>query len=364
VSSSSFLVCVTTRVMSILSLAIVTVFPASAADEDAFFAGPSTMDQPSAEAYCVDNGGHLASINSQTELDAAAAVCSASAGDAQCWIGLELDAEGGNSGWSWTDGSALDFGFNSDGTPTHSIHPWSNHAPEGGGEECVRIVNLASDPTINDLGCNSQFIPLCEKSNDADCASIPIDAYLTTCSDEFAANELDIESLQSAQSEVTERLDAAETDISANSERIDGLADASDVVEGTLQSVQSDLDEVKADITANDGRMDALESAADARDDTVDSVQSDLEALESRLAEVESWKETVLTFSSAQASPGIADAVGAYGSVASADSKDTIITVLVVANVVLIIGCFVAAFAACFGTHRQTGYGKVFPAEN
>jgi len=176
---------------------------------------------------------------------------------------------------------------------------------------------------------------------------------------ESAADARD-DTIDSVQSD----LEAAETDISANSERIDGLADAADIVEGTLQSVQSELDAAKADITTNDGRMDALESAADARDDTIDSVQSDLEALESRLAEVESWKETVLTFSSAQASPGIADAVGTYGSVASAESKDAIIAVLVVANVVLIIGCFVAAFAACFGTHRQTGYGKVYPVEN
>jgi len=211
-----------------------------------------------------------------------------------------------------------------------------------------------------------------------------------------AENELAIDLLQSAQSEVTERLDAAETDISANSERIDGLANAADGVEGTLQSVQSELDAAKADITANGGRMDTLESTAEARDDTIDSVQSelealeseldtvkteitstadamdetfdsvqsDLDALESRLAEVESWKETVLTFSSAQASPGIADAAGTYGSAASAESKDTIIAVLVVANVVLIIGCFIAACAACVGTHRQTGYGKVYPVEN
>jgi len=264
------------RLVSILPLAMIAVFRASAADEDAFFTGPSTMDQSSAEAYCVDNGGHLASINSQMELDAARAVCVAAS--SSCWIGLHSDD--GNSGpWSWTDGSALDFGFNSDGTPTTGINPWDTGEPnDSGSEDCVEL--RGSSARYNDLECHGQLIPLCEKSQDADCASIPIDAYLTSCSDEFAANELDIESLQSAQSEVTERLDAAETAVSDNSERIDGLADAADAVEGTLQSVQSELDAAKADITTNDGRMDALESAADTRDDTIDSVQSDLEAAE------------------------------------------------------------------------------------
>jgi len=346
--------------MSIVPFAIIAVFRASAADEDTFFTGPSKMDWSSAEEYCVDNGGHLASINSQTEYDAAKAVCAAGSGS--CWLGLHSDD--GNSGpWSWTDGSPLDFGFNSDGTPTTGINPWNGGEPSHNGEDCVHMWDFFGYK-YNDVGCTGNYIPLCEIANEADCSSLPIDAYLTSCSDEFAANELDIESLQSAQSAATDRLDAAETGITANGERIDGLADAADVVDGTLQTVQSDLDAVKVDITTNDGRMDALESAANTMDDTIDSVQSDLEALESRLDEVEAWKETVLTFSSAQASPGITDAVKAYGGEASSESKDSIIAVLVLANVLLIVGCFVAAFAACFGAHRQTGYGKVFPAEN
>jgi len=163
----------------------------------------------------------------------------------------------------------------------------------------------------------------------ADCGSLPIDAYLSSCSDEFAANELEIESLQSAQTAATERLNVVEADVTANSERMDEFAITADTVEDTIESVQSDYD-----------------------------------GLVSRLEEIESWKETVITFSAAKSGPGLAETVGSHNGLVSPDDKNTIIVALVVANMLLIIGCFVAAFTACFGVQRQEGYGKVFPPEN
>ena len=119
------------------------------------------MDQPSAEAYCQDNGGHLAVINSQTELDAAAAVCAASS-LTLCWIGLQ--SEGDSLDWSRTDGSALDFGFNSDGTPTTGINPWYSGEPNSDGEDCIHMW-AHFGYQYNDATCSVGMIPLCEISN-------------------------------------------------------------------------------------------------------------------------------------------------------------------------------------------------------
>ena len=217
-----------------------------------------------------------------------------------------------------------------------------------------------------------------EPTRDTDCASIPIDSYLLKCSDVFQGSEIDRESLESAhwetnlevqtmksnlteiQSEVdavesrleeiqiaaTDRLDVVEADITASGERMDEFADAAD----TMQT----------GITANGERIDELANAADAVDETLESVQSDYDALVSRLEEIESWKETVITFSSAKGGPDRAETVGSYNGLASPDDKNTIIVALVVANVLFIIGCFVAAFTACFGAQRQVGYGKMF----
>jgi len=229
-----------------------------------------------------------------------------------------------------------------------------------------------------------------------DCASIPIDMFLTTCSDEFAANELDIETLQNAQSTTTERVDAMEmelaermdefadaaevmrTDITGNSQRMDGFDDTVDAVQtevtangeriSELQSAQTvaneRLDETETDIVGNGQRMDGF-------DDTVGAMQTNIGGLQSRLEELEAWKEYVNTFESESSARSQSAANLPVGHVAShnavtstsSEGKDTIIVALVVANVLLIIGCLVAAFAVCFGGKGAMGYGKMFPPE-
>lgn len=132
-----------------------------------YFTGPSALSQSSAEAYCQDNGGHLASIRTDDEFEASEAACAA-AGASICWIGLL--SEGGSSDWSWTDGStlALGFGFNCDGTPTTGSGPWAEGEPNdsGSNEDCGDLRNVGSeDVGFNDSPCSQEFIPLCQKSN-------------------------------------------------------------------------------------------------------------------------------------------------------------------------------------------------------
>jgi len=374
------------RVMPLLLLALPMV-SSVASDEDGYFAGPSTVSWSSADTYCQDNGGHLASVGTQEELDAAGDACMASivlGAERTCWIGLE--SAGGNLDWSWTDGSALGIGFNSDGSPTTSVSPWGTNEPNNDVENCVHIAgNGLSSYGWNDLTCTNLLIPICKLSEEANCAAIPIDKYLTSCSDEFAANELDIESLQSAQSAATESfmyfevaIDAMQVDISANDDRMDAFADAADTMQTDITTNGDRLDAfastgsaMQTDITANSDRMDEFADAADIVDQTLESVQSDYAALESRLEEIESWKGLVLTFSAKDvAGKQIADdadltrAVGWSAAMWSTENKDTLIVVLVLANVLLIVGCFVATFAACCGVQRQVRNGKPFASLN
>merc|ERR1719334_817430 len=146
---------------------------------------------------------------------------------------------------------------------------------------------------------------------------------------------------------------------------------------------------MQASIAANDERMDEFATAVDAVDETIESVQSAYDALESRLKEIEAWKKTVMgsEYESAQSvySARPLDILAALNgqekptmdkdkntdkdrdtekdnAVAWPQNNDTIIAVLVVANVLLIMGCFAAAFAV-FSSTRQVGYAKVNPPE-
>ena len=121
-----------------------------------------------------------------------------------------------------------------------------------------------------------------------------------------------------------------------------------------FSDVKLNLEAIDADTSVVNGRLDELEEAI-----------GRLDNLEEAVAEIEQWRETVSAFS-AQGVQGLADStkpigeVGSHGGLASPENKDTIIEALVVANVLLIIGCFVAAFTAC-GTQNKVGYGKVYP---
>jgi len=362
--------------MSILSLslyALVFVFILGTADDVdgyqelcveesglCYFADSSSpLTFVDARAYCVSMGGDLASIHSDDEdANVMAACLQFGSSGVYCWIGFSDQTSPNQTprDWSWTDGTVVDYVNWAGDTESHGAPSLD--------QQCINI----GDGKWWDYFCDREKGYVCQKddaiattiaasdpSSDANCASLPIDAYLTSCSDEFAANALDIESLQSAQTAMTERFDAAEETITANAE--ENAADLA-AVEATLQSVESDLAAVKVDISANDERVDEIVSAADAVDQT-------LELLEKRLAEVEVWKEMVVTFSSARATPGITEqgmAVGAYdfGGALSFTSKDIVIAVLVVVNAVLIVGLLCRE---C-GTQRRVDYAKVYASEN
>merc|ERR1712013_561482 len=113
-------------------------------------------------------------MSSEEEFNAAGDVCSAT--NAACWIGL-LSA-GGSLDWSWTDGSALDFGFHSDGTPStfdsdgvpnFDSLPWNGGEPNDDGydEDCVEFQTLSGFDQFgfNDASCDNERFPLCRKSN-------------------------------------------------------------------------------------------------------------------------------------------------------------------------------------------------------
>jgi len=282
-------------------------------------------------------------------------------------------------------------------------------------------------------------IPTRDPTEASDCELIPIDAFLTSCSDEFAANELDIETLQSAQTAATERVDAMEmeltermdefadaaevmrtnitgngqrmddfdvtvdavqTEVTSNGKRIDELGNTTDVLQNDQTAANERLDVIETDIAGNEQRMDemvntvgAMQTEVTANADRIDelgsnaqelhanitakfadaadrsAVDQELGELQNRVQELEAWKEGVVSFeaeASARSQMGESLPIGnvaSHNAVTSTEGKDTIIVALVVANVLLIIGCLVAAFTACFGGKGAMGYGKMFPSE-
>ena len=124
--------------------------------------GPNALSWDDAEAYCVSQGSHLATITDSTEQEEAKAVCefetSNDIDSHGCWIGLYYDAA--TSTWNWQDGSSLGlFGFDSDGN-TVSGYPWGAGEPNSIGEECIHLYKGASFDW-NDHLCQLLSHPLC-----------------------------------------------------------------------------------------------------------------------------------------------------------------------------------------------------------
>ena len=66
-----------------------------------------------AKAYCVGQGGHLASVHSAAESEAVSGLCIAAATD--CWLGL---SDAGHEGsFEWSDGTPLDYEYWNTGEP-------------------------------------------------------------------------------------------------------------------------------------------------------------------------------------------------------------------------------------------------------
>ena len=116
------------------------------------------MDWANAEAYCVSQGSHLATISDSADRDAAKALCQANDDNSGrgCWIGLMEDA---SNTWSWADGSALGYGFNG-ANPAHSQDPWYPNEPNNVNEDCIHLFR-PQQYNWNDAYCNDNNFPLC-----------------------------------------------------------------------------------------------------------------------------------------------------------------------------------------------------------
>jgi hypothetical protein len=75
-----------------------------------------------AEAHCVAQGGHLASIRTPEELTVATDLCKPH----DCWIGFTDRAAEGS--WTWIDGAPADFAAFPGG-----VAPWGPHQPDNRG---------------------------------------------------------------------------------------------------------------------------------------------------------------------------------------------------------------------------------------
>ena len=112
------------------------MYPALSDESPELQLGPYGLDFDAADAYCKTQGMELASVHDQEQRDAVRELCLTQAHS--CWIGLYLDDDAAT--WTWTDGSALDYGFDG-GSATRGVDPWWKGEPNnrGGVEDCVHL---------------------------------------------------------------------------------------------------------------------------------------------------------------------------------------------------------------------------------
>eukprot|EP01083_Nonionella_stella_P066790 176184_1 len=114
-------------------------------------------DQASAKAYCQSMNTELASIHNADQLEEAHSLCGTidtTIGEG-CWVGLTRGSgpTDETSTWSWTDGTACDYGCNAaDRTATVGLKPWAELEPY----QFYDCVNLWPDSgmLLNDLPCS------------------------------------------------------------------------------------------------------------------------------------------------------------------------------------------------------------------
>jgi len=114
-----------------------------------------------AEARCVENGGHLATIDSRVTSDALKTALASPAGlPRAAWIGLEQKKVGAKKEWRWsTSGSAVKSARWSKGEP--------NDFYGDGSESCAEW--LVSDGKWNDTRCDLRLPVICDLPANADC---------------------------------------------------------------------------------------------------------------------------------------------------------------------------------------------------
>ncbi|KAG9274626.1 lactose-binding lectin l-2-like isoform X1 [Astyanax mexicanus] len=99
------------------------------------------VDWVTAEAYCINLGGNLASIHSENEYQVVKALVRAyDPSEKETWIGLS-NCQKKNS-WIWSDGTKFTYSRWNPGEPNHS-----------NGECCVHI-NWGSTKNWNDYACH------------------------------------------------------------------------------------------------------------------------------------------------------------------------------------------------------------------
>ena len=108
------------------------------------------MNFSSAEAWCAERGTHLASIHGKAEAQRAYKTCAATAGNGECWIGLQcIDKD--QYDYEWMDGTDWDYTYWNSGEPNN----WNDQ------EDCVHTID--STGYWNDIDCSvdGSFKPLC-----------------------------------------------------------------------------------------------------------------------------------------------------------------------------------------------------------
>eukprot|EP01083_Nonionella_stella_P022999 63565_1 len=135
-----------------MSMALSLLFFCSSivASNTNYIIGPSATSFEDAQSYCKSHGTNLATIGSSSALNTAQANCQnkdskrrlKSSKSIGCWIGLWRDD--GLSDWQWKDGSALDYGFNHDGSATTNQSPWGSGEPHGGNWKDPQCITLYS----------------------------------------------------------------------------------------------------------------------------------------------------------------------------------------------------------------------------
>ena len=131
--------------------------------ESELFLGPNTLNWDDANSYCEDEGVHLLSIHSEEQQVAAETLCKTVSHNNSngisygCWIGLYVHE---NGDWEWSDGSSIDYGFNSSELPTTGVYPWDVQ-DSSSDETCINM-KWNSDFKWNDLWCERSNYPICD----------------------------------------------------------------------------------------------------------------------------------------------------------------------------------------------------------
>ena len=128
-----------------------------------YIIGTTAMTWNEAEEYCISHGSNLVTITDASMNAELITLCRANyiPGSQGCWIGLYLNQT--TLQYEWTDDSALDYGFNSDGSPT-KVLPWYDGEPTAGGENCV-LLWQARSYNWNDMASWNTAIPICNPAS-------------------------------------------------------------------------------------------------------------------------------------------------------------------------------------------------------